>query len=70
MVAHKRYVQITNWSAYLRSMITKETKLYLVCCGYTVKHPMQVTGFNSCRMPENESESVLNYEVFRVGLLW
>lgn len=44
----------------------RKTKLYLL---YTVKHPMKVTVFNSCRMPKRESKSDLNLAVFRVGLV-
>lgn len=47
----------------------RKTKLYLLYCAYAVKHPTQVTVFNICRMPKIESESVLNYEVFRAGLV-
>lgn len=47
----------------------RKTKMYLVYCEYSVEHPKQVAVFHSCRMPEKEPESVLNYEIFRVGLV-
>lgn len=36
---------------------------------YTVKYPMQVTVFNSCGIPEKGSDSVLNCETLRVGMV-
>ena len=43
--------------------------MYLVYCKYTVKCPTQVTVFSSCRIPEKGSDSVLSYEILRVGMV-
>lgn len=45
----------------------KKNRMYVVYCKYTVTYPTQVTVFNSCRITEKESESILNHKTHRIG---